>query len=83
MSLKLTPAELQAIQLSVGPGGDCRRWFNEVLTKWKTTRRRPYTWWTILDVLSSPYIDQARLASDIEHQLHVGSELPNTDRSTN
>ena len=83
MSLKLTPAELQAIQLSVGPGGDCTRWFNEVLTKWKKNRRRPYTWRTILDVLSSPYVDQAHLASDIEHQLRVGSELPNTDRSTN
>ena len=40
-----------------------------MLIKWEETRCRPYTWQTMLDVLSSPYINQAPLARDIEHQL--------------
>ena len=70
-SLKLTPAELKAIPTDEGPGGNSRRYFSAVLTKWKETRRKPYTWQTILDVLSSPYVDQARLASDIQQLLQM------------
>ena len=67
--LGITSAELRAIQMNVGPGGDCKRYFSAVLTKWRETRRKPYTWQTVLDVLSSPYVGQAHLASDIQQLL--------------
>ena len=50
-------------------GGDNKTCFRAVLIKWKQTCRKPYTWQTILDALSSKFVDQASLARDIEHQL--------------
>ena len=67
----MTSGELRAIQrdMSVGGDGDSKRCFREVLIKWEETRRKPYTWQTILDVLSSEYIGQTTLAKDVEQQL--------------
>ena len=73
--LKISPGELQAIQTDLTNGGDSRNFFRAVLIKWEETRRRPYTWQTILDVLSSSYIDQATLARDIEHQLMTAGNV--------
>ena len=70
--LDITPGELQAIPMDVGPGGTCKMFFRAVLVKWAETHRRPYTWQTILDALSSPYVGQASLARDIQHQLVTG-----------
>ena len=67
--LKISSGELQAIQTDLTNGGDSRNFFRAVLIKWEETRRRPYTWQTMLDILSSPYINQAPLVRDIEHQL--------------
>ena len=76
--LKISSGELQAIQTDLTNGGDSRSFFRAVLIKWEETRHRPYTWQTMLDVLSSPYIDQAPLARDIEHQLMTTGNVGDT-----
>ena len=80
--LKISPGELQAIQMDLTNGGDSKNFFRAMLIKWAETRRGPYTWQTILDVLSSPYIGHAPLAREIEHQLMAGDTIqPPTEGS--
>ena len=82
--LNIEPGVLQAIQMDVGNGGNCKMFFRAVLIKWAETRSRPYTWQTILDVLSSDFIGHAPLARDIERQLMTGNtKQPPTKGSGN
>ena len=80
--LNIEPGMLKAIEMDVGNGGDCKMFFRAVLIKWAETRSRPYTWQTILDVLSSEFIGHTPLAIDIECQLMTGNmKQPPTERS--
>ena len=68
-SLLLPEGQVQAIKRNISLGGDCKLFFKEALVKWESTRCKPYTWGTILDVLSAPVVDHKVLADRIARTL--------------
>ena len=50
--------------------------FKEALIKWESTHCKPYTWRTILDVLSTPFVNHKVLADKIAKELRNRQETP-------
>ena len=71
--------EIEVIKRNPTFGGDCELFFREVLVKWESSRCKPYTWQTILDVLSAPIINQKELADTIARALKINKRKGATD----
>ena len=65
IQLGMTDSELDAIQIDVSLGGKSLNMFQKVLSHWEKSKRKPYTWSTILNVLKSPSVGHNGLADSI------------------
>ena len=63
IQLDLSRSERKAIGKDEDKSFDC---FIAVLEQWKQTANLPYTWKTIVTVLKSASVDEARLAEELE-----------------
>ena len=75
--------EIAVIKMNPTFGGECKLFFREVLVKWESTRRKPYTWQTILDVLSAPIINEKGLADTIALKINIKEPKCQKEISTN
>ena len=54
--------------------GDPNQCFTFVFNVWKSRATRPYTWFTVIQTLESPAVDEMRLAQELRTKLQ--SRLP-------
>ena len=62
--LNLAPSDLECL-----PASDSHRCFTSVFTTWEKQDTKPYTWFTIIDVLKTPAVGESHLAKVITSKL--------------
>ena len=63
IQLELSRGERKAIEKDED---DCSARFVAVLEQWKQSASQPYTWKTIVTVLKSAFVDEPKLAEELE-----------------
>ena len=66
INLSIMPDRLNCIE-SQYQGNEER--YLEVFRQWRSNNNCPYTWFTIIDVLKAPIVQENQLANDLEEML--------------
>ena len=69
---------LQGIVVNISFGGEAKNHFRAVLEKWKSRSSSTFNWCTVLNILTSPTIDEKKLAENIVKKLRKKNEVAGT-----
>ena len=69
IQLGLTPSDQECFIASTP--NDPLQCFTSVFRVWKSRATRPYTWFTMIEALESPAVDEMRLAQELRTKLHL------------